>query len=175
MNYAEQHGIPVEMKKKSGSPYSMDANLLHISYEGRILEDPAQEPEESMWRWSVSPEKAPDEPEYLDLEFKQGDIVALNGEEALARSRTRQAQSVGRQAWHWAPGSGGKPLCRNEIPGMLRDARRYDHAARPSGNRIHYARPRGGSSEGRTDAALCRADLQWLLVEPRAQDDAGHD
>ncbi len=79
--YAEQHGIPVEMKKKGGSPYSMDANLLHISYEGRILEDPAQEPEESMWRWSVSPEAAPDQAEYLDLEFRRGDIVALNGEE----------------------------------------------------------------------------------------------
>jgi argininosuccinate synthase len=79
LQYAEQHGIPVEMKKKVGSPYSMDANLLHISYEGRILEDPAAEPEESMWRWSVSPEKAPDEPEYLDIEFKRGDVVALNG------------------------------------------------------------------------------------------------
>jgi len=79
LQYAEQHGIPVEMKKKAGSPYSMDANLLHISYEGRTLEDPAAEPEESMWRWSVSPEKAPDEPEYLDIEFKRGDVVALNG------------------------------------------------------------------------------------------------
>lgn len=79
LQYAEQHGIPVEMKKKAGSPYSMDANLLHISYEGRILEDPATEPEESMWRWSVSPEKAPDEPEYLDIEFKRGDVVTLNG------------------------------------------------------------------------------------------------
>ena len=80
LNYAEWHGIPVEMKKKGGSPYSMDANLLHISYEGRILEDPAQEPEESMWRWSVSPEQAPDLPEYVELEFRQGDIIALNGE-----------------------------------------------------------------------------------------------
>ena len=80
LNYAEPHGIPVEMKKKGGSPYSMDANLLHISYEGRILEDPAQEPEESMWRWSVSPEQAPDLPEYVELEFRQGDIIALNGE-----------------------------------------------------------------------------------------------
>jgi argininosuccinate synthase len=79
LQYAERHGIPVEMKKKAGSPYSMDANLLHISYEGRILEDPAVEPEESMWRWSVSPEKASDEPEYLDLEFKCGDVVTLNG------------------------------------------------------------------------------------------------
>ncbi len=79
LQYAEQHGIPVEMKKKAGSPYSMDANLLHISYEGRVLENPATEPEESMWRWSVSPEKAPDEAEYLDVEFRRGDVVALNG------------------------------------------------------------------------------------------------
>lgn len=80
MAYAEKHGIPVEMKKKMGSPYSMDANLLHISYEGRSLENPATEPEESMWRWTVSPENAPDAAEYLDIEFKQGDAVALNGQ-----------------------------------------------------------------------------------------------
>ncbi|CAE6501296.1 MAG TPA: argininosuccinate synthase [Nitrosomonas nitrosa] len=80
LQYAEKHDIPVEMKQQSGSPYSMDANLLHISYEGRLLEDPAVEPEESMWRWTTSPEKALDEPEYLDLEFEHGDIVALNQE-----------------------------------------------------------------------------------------------
>src|SRR5487761_2793091 len=80
MAYAEKHGIPIDMKhKQGGSPYSMDANLLHISYEGRHLENPAAEAEESMWRWSVSPENAPDESEYLDLEFEHGDIVALNG------------------------------------------------------------------------------------------------
>lgn len=79
LQYAKKHNIPVEMKKKSGSPYSMDANLLHISYEGRMLENPGLEPEESMWRWSVSPEKAPDKAEYLDIEFKRGDIIALNG------------------------------------------------------------------------------------------------
>jgi len=80
MAYAEKHGIPVEMKhKQGGSPYSMDANLLHISYEGRHLEDPAAEAEDSMWRWTVSPEAAPDAAEYLDIEFAQGDIIALNG------------------------------------------------------------------------------------------------
>jgi len=80
MAYAEQHGIPVDMKhKQGGSPYSMDANLLHISYEGRHLENPAAEAEETMWRWTVAPEKAPDAPEYLDIEFTQGDITALNG------------------------------------------------------------------------------------------------
>jgi len=77
--YAEKHGIPIEMKhQEGGSPYSMDANLLHISYEGRALEDPAQEPEEAMWRWTVSPEKAPDAPEYLELTYATGDITAIN-------------------------------------------------------------------------------------------------
>ncbi|MSP86453.1 MAG: argininosuccinate synthase [Methylotenera sp.] len=80
MAYAETHGIPVDMKhKQGGSPYSMDANLLHISYEGRHLENPAAEAEESMWRWSVSPEKAPDAAEYLDIEYVNGDPVSLNG------------------------------------------------------------------------------------------------
>lgn len=76
--YAEQHGIPVEMKKGKASPYSMDANLLHISYEGRILENPWTEPEEDMWRWTVSPEAAPDQPTYIELTYRQGDIVAID-------------------------------------------------------------------------------------------------
>lgn len=80
LDYAEQHGIPVEMKQGKKSPYSMDANLLHISYEGGILEDPWAEAEESMWRWSVSPENAPDKATYLELSYQQGDIVAINGE-----------------------------------------------------------------------------------------------
>jgi argininosuccinate synthase len=80
LDYAEQHGIPVEMKQGKKSPYSMDANLLHISYEGGILEDPWAEAEESMWRWSVSPENAPDKAIYLELSYEKGDIVAINGE-----------------------------------------------------------------------------------------------
>ncbi len=81
MNYAEKHGIPVDMKhKQGGSPYSMDANLLHISFEGRHLEDPAAEAEDSMWRWTASPEAAPDAAEYLDIEYVNGDPVSLNGE-----------------------------------------------------------------------------------------------
>jgi len=113
LKYAEQHGIPVEMKKKGGSPYSMDANLLHISYEGRILEDPAQEPEESMWRWSVSPEKAPDKAEYLDLEFKQGDIVALNGKKlSPARVLAKLNQLGGKH------GIGRLDLVENRYVGM---------------------------------------------------------
>ncbi|HEY9148248.1 MAG TPA: argininosuccinate synthase [Gammaproteobacteria bacterium] len=80
MNYAQEHGIEIDFAKQSKkSPYSMDANLLHISYEGDILEDPWNEPEEDMWRWTVSPEQAPDEPLYLELSFEKGDIVAIDG------------------------------------------------------------------------------------------------
>jgi argininosuccinate synthase len=78
--YADKHGIPVDFKKRrGGAPYSMDANLLHISYEGGILEDPAFAPEESMWRITVSPEKAPAKPQVIELEYRQGDIVAVDG------------------------------------------------------------------------------------------------
>jgi argininosuccinate synthase len=78
--YAEKHGIPVEMKhKQGGAPYSMDANLLHISFEGRHLENPNAEAEESMWRWTVSPENAPDAAEIIEIEFRAGDPVAING------------------------------------------------------------------------------------------------
>jgi len=76
--YAAEHGIKIEMSGKK-SPYSMDANLLHISYEGGILEDPASEPEESMWRWTVSPQDAPDEAEYIEIGYEKGDPVSLNG------------------------------------------------------------------------------------------------
>jgi argininosuccinate synthase len=78
--YAAEHGIEIEKKGKK-SPYSMDANLLHISYEGGILEDPNAEPEDSMWLWSVKPEDAPDTPEYITISYKNGDPIALNGEE----------------------------------------------------------------------------------------------
>lgn len=76
--YCDRHGIEVE-RNNGKSPYSMDANLLHISYEGGILEDPWAEPEEDMWRWSVAPEQAPDTPVYLHLTYCQGDIVAIDG------------------------------------------------------------------------------------------------
>ena len=80
MAYAEQHSIPVDFAKKGKkSPYSMDANLLHISYEGGILEDPWSEPEDDMWRWTVSAEQAPDKPTYIELNYEKGDIVAIDG------------------------------------------------------------------------------------------------
>ena len=113
LQYAKKHGIPVEMKKKVGSPYSMDANLLHISYEGWLLEDHSQEPEESMWRWSVSPEKAPNQAEYLDIEYKQGDIVALNGKRLSPAGVLTQLNQLGNKH-----GIGRLDLVENRYVGM---------------------------------------------------------
>ena len=80
MEFCETHQIKVDQKHEGEkSPYSMDANLLHISYEGGVLENPAQEPEEAMWLWSVSPEEAPDEVTYVELTFRRGDVVAIDG------------------------------------------------------------------------------------------------
>lgn len=81
MDYAEKHAIPIERHGKKKSPYSMDANLLHISYEGGVLEDTWTEHEEDMWKWTVSPENAPDKAQYLELTYRNGDIVALDGVE----------------------------------------------------------------------------------------------
>ena len=114
MAYAEKNGIPVEMKhKQGGSPYSMDANLLHISYEGRHLENPAAEAEESMWRWSVSPEKAPDAAEYLDIEYVNGDPVSLNGEAMKPHELLAHLNKIGGKH-----GIGRLDLVENRYVGM---------------------------------------------------------
>ena len=111
--YAGRHGIPVDYKKKGGAPYSMDANLLHISYEGGILEDPDYEPEESMWRITVSPRKAPNRPEYVELAYRNGDIVAINGRKMTpARALARLNQLGGRH------GIGRLDLVENRYVGM---------------------------------------------------------
>ena len=112
--YAETHGIPIEMKhKQGGSPYSMDANLLHISYEGRHLEDPSAEAEESMWRWTVSPEAAPDAAEYLDLEFERGDLVSINGTRMKAHELLASLNQIGGKH-----GIGRLDLVENRYVGM---------------------------------------------------------
>jgi argininosuccinate synthase len=114
MNYAEKHGIPVDMKhKQGGSPYSMDANLLHISFEGRHLEDPAAEAEDSMWRWTVSPEAAPDAAEYLDIEYVNGDPVSLNGEKMKPHELLAHLNKLGGKH-----GIGRLDLVENRYVGM---------------------------------------------------------
>jgi argininosuccinate synthase len=99
--------------KQGGSPYSMDANLLHISYEGRHLEDPAAEAEESMWRWTVSPEKAPDAAEYVDIEYVNGDPVSLNGEAMMAHEILAHLNILGGKH-----GIGRLDLVENRYVGM---------------------------------------------------------
>ena len=94
MAYAEQHGIAVDFNQGKKSPYSMDANLLHISYEGGVLEDPWAEPEEEMWRWTVSPENAPDRPNYIELSYSKGDIVAIDGKAMTAAEVLTQLNKV---------------------------------------------------------------------------------
>ncbi|PIX74080.1 MAG: argininosuccinate synthase, partial [Rhodocyclales bacterium CG_4_10_14_3_um_filter_68_10] len=112
--YAEKNGIPIEMKhRQGGSPYSMDANLLHISYEGRVLEDPAREPEEDMWRWTVSPEKAPDAPQYVELSYEKGDVVAIDG---VAMSPARALAELNRLGG--IHGIGRLDLVENRYVGM---------------------------------------------------------
>ena len=112
--YAEKHGIPVEMKhKQGGAPYSMDANLLHISFEGRHLEDPNAEAEESMWRWTVSPEKAPDQAEVIEIEFKQGDPIAINGKAMKAHELLAELNRLGGKH-----GIGRLDLVENRFVGM---------------------------------------------------------
>jgi argininosuccinate synthase len=112
--YAEKHGIPVEMKhKQGGAPYSMDANLLHISFEGRHLENPNAEAEESMWRWTVSPENAPDAAEIIEIEFCSGDPIAINGKAYKAHELLAELNRLGGKH-----GIGRLDLVENRFVGM---------------------------------------------------------
>jgi len=110
--YAAEHGIKIEKKGKK-SPYSMDANLLHISYEGGILEDPNAEPEESMWLWSNSPENAPDEAEYIEIGYQNGDPVTLNGEALSPATMLKTLNELGGKH-----GIGRVDIVENRFVGM---------------------------------------------------------
>ena len=113
LEYCEAHKIPVEMKRGKKSPYSMDANLLHISYEGGNLEDPWSEAEEDMWRWSVSPEAAPDTATYIELTYEKGDIVAIDGETKTPAEVLTLLNEVG-----GANGIGRLDIVENRYVGM---------------------------------------------------------
>jgi argininosuccinate synthase len=114
MNYCIQHDIAVDFtRNKKGSPYSMDANLLHISYESGVLEDPWTEPEEDMWRWTVAPQDAPDEPTYLELTYAKGDIVAIDSNAMSPASVLTYLNMVG-----GANGIGRLDIVENRYVGM---------------------------------------------------------
>lgn len=114
MDYCAEHNIPVDFaSSKKKSPYSMDANLLHISYEGGVLEEPWAEAEESMWRWSVSPEAAPDKPLYMELSFEKGDIVAIDGKAMTPAEVLTLLNEIG-----GANGIGRADIVENRYVGM---------------------------------------------------------
>ncbi len=113
MDFCEKHQIPVDFRRKNKSPYSMDANLLHISYEGGGLEDPAAPADESMWRWTVSPEEAPDEAELIELEYVQGDPVSLNGQSLSPAAMLRALNVLGGKH-----GVGRSDIVENRFVGM---------------------------------------------------------
>ena len=113
MEYARQHDIPIEMKRGKKSPFSMDANLLHISFEGGPLEDPFTEPPSEMWRWSVSPEMAPNEATYLDLTYEKGDIVAIDGKEMTPAQVLTELNRLGGEN-----GIGRLDIVENRFVGM---------------------------------------------------------
>ncbi len=111
--YAEQHQIPIPTDKRGEAPYSMDANLMHISYEGKALEDPWVEPSDDMFRLTVSPEKAPNTPEYVEIEFEGGDAVAVNGQKlSPAKLLAKLNEIAGRH------GVGRLDLVENRYVGM---------------------------------------------------------
>ena len=111
--YAGEHGIPIEAEREGGSPFSMDANLLHISYEGGPLEDPWFEPPEEMWRWSVSPESAPDTPTEIELTFQAGDITAIDDQPLSPAAVLAELNRIG-----GANGIGRLDLVENRYVGM---------------------------------------------------------
>ena len=113
MAYAKEHGIAVDYNKGKKSPYSMDANSLHISYEGGVLEDPYAEPEDDMWRWTVSPEQAPDKPAYIELGFKNGDVVSIDGVAKTPNQVMEELNTIG-----GANGIGRDDIVENRYVGM---------------------------------------------------------
>ena len=113
LDYCRNRRIPVDFERKGESPYSMDANLLHISYEGGGLEDPWNAPDENMWRWTVAPESAPDEPQTLEIEFAAGDAVALDGEPTSPATLLARLNELG-----GAHGIGRQDIVENRYVGM---------------------------------------------------------
>ena len=113
MAYAKDHNIAVDFNKGKKSPYSMDANSLHISYEGGVLEDPWAEPENDMWRWSVSPEQAPDAATYIELGYKNGDVISINGVAKTPNQVMEELNTLG-----GANGIGRDDIVENRYVGM---------------------------------------------------------
>ena len=175
LDYAEQHQIPIAKDRRGEAPFSVDANLLHISAEGKVLEDPWIEPEEFVYSRTVAPEAAPDVPQYIEIAFERGDPVAVDGEALSPVVLLTRLNEIGGRH-----GAGRLDLVENRFVGM-KSRGVYET---PGGTILQAAhrgieslttRSRRSASEGRPDAPLRGADLQRLLVLARARDAAGAD
>ena len=166
IEFAEAHQIPIAKDKRGEAPFSVDANLLHTSSEGKVLEDPAEEAPAYVYQRTTAPEDAPDTPEYVEIGFERGDAVSIDGEALTpAMLLTRLNQLGGRH------GVGRLDLVENRFVGM-KSRGIYETPggtvllAAHRGIEFDHPRPGGGAPQGRADAALRRADLQRLLVFP---------
>ena len=166
--FAEAHQIPISKDKRNEAPFSTDANLLHVSSEGKVLEDPAQETPPYVYSRTVDPESAPDKPTVVEISFEKGDPVAIDGKTLSPAELLTALNKLGHDN-----GIGRLDLVENRFVGM-KSRGMYET---PGGTillaahraiEFDHARPRRGASQGRADAEICRADLQWLLVRARA-------
>ena len=173
--FAREHQIPIAKDKEGESPFSVDANLLHSSSEGKVLEDPAKEAPEIVYQRTISPMDAPDKATEVRIGFDKGDAVSLNGKKLSPATILTELNALGK-----ANGIGRVDLVENRFVGM-KSRGVYET---PGGtillggaprHRVDHARPRRGAPQGRPDAALRRADLQRLLVHAGARDAAGAD
>ena len=175
IDFAEKNQIPVAKDKKGEAPFSVDANLLHSSSEGKVLEDPAVEAPEYVHMRTISPEAAPDKATVIKVGFETGDAVSIDGVRMSPATLLARLNDLGRDNGNRSPRFGREPFRRHEITRRLRDPRRHDPARGASRDRVDHARPRRGPPQGRADAALCRADLLRLLVLAGTRDAAGRD
>ena len=153
LEFAEKHQIPIAKDKRGEAPFSVDANLLHSSSEGKILEDPWEEADEMVYQRTISPEDAPDKATYITVDFEKGDAGRRRRQGDVAGDPAHQAERARQGQRHRPPRPGREPLRRHEEPRHLRDAGRHDPLRRPSRHRVDHARPRRGASQGRADAA----------------------
>ena len=171
--FAEQHQIPIAKDKRGEAPFSVDANLLHSSSEGKILEEPWDAPDEMVWQRTIRPEDAPDRATEIVVAFERGDAVAHRRRAPLAADPAGAAEQARPRQRHRPGGPGGEPLRRHEEPRLLRDAGRHHPLRRAPRHGEHHARPRGGAPEGLAHAALRGAGVQRLLVRAGAADAPG--
>ena len=175
IEFAEQHQIPIAKDKRGEAPFSVDANLLHASSEGKVLEDPAQDVPDYVYSRTIDPEKAPDKPTVISVDFERGDAVAIDGKKLSPATLLAKLNELGRDN-----GIGRLDLVENRFVGM-KSRGMYETPGgtillrRASRHRIDHARPRRRASQGRADAEIRRAGLLRLLVRAGARNAAGGD